>query len=96
MTDPAKPLAPDNRNAPRKRALRAGRVLWSNRCAAMDCIIRDVSETGARVRLSDPVPLPQQVELLFVNENRIATAEVRWNRGNDYGLHFTGPNRPAG
>ena len=79
----------DNRRASlRRRTLRSARILWNGRSSTLECVIRDQSEGGARVRLTDPTPLPKQVELHFLNDNMVVACETCWSRGSEYGLRF--------
>ena len=45
------------RQAPRLRALIGARIVFNNGQATVDCLIRDVSEIGAKLIISAPVPL---------------------------------------
>ena len=61
--------------------------------SVIDCVIRDMSEGGAKVRLTIPTMLPKQLEMLVVKNNMLYPAEVRWNRNSEAGLQFTGPGK---
>jgi hypothetical protein len=56
---------------------------------SMDCIIRDLSEHGARVAVPSAAwKAPSQVHLLSVREGRVYSGEVKWNRGRYLGVNF--------
>lgn len=76
--------------APRKRMLKEGKLLLSE-WSVIDCVIRDMSETGARVALSGPMALPDGLRLLVVSSNELYPVRVAWQRGQMAGLQFTGP-----
>jgi hypothetical protein len=47
----------DRRQAPRRRALKDGKVVLSD-WSVVDCLIRNLSEVGARLEFSGPTTLP--------------------------------------
>lgn len=62
--------------------------MWSHGAFTADCVIRDKSATGARIRLSSAQPIPNRVYLI---EPRAAVAHealVAWKNLPDIGLNF--------
>ena len=49
--------------SPRKRTLLRGRIEYSNKQFSLDCLIRDLSETGARLSVSENVSLPAKFDI---------------------------------
>lgn len=92
MTDSASPIAKIERPQ-RSRVLNGGKLIVSDGQSVIDCVVRDMSETGARVRITIPTMLPTQLELLVVKNNMLFPAEVRWNRNSEAGLRLTGPGK---
>ena len=87
-------MSDDKRSQQRRRTLKDGRVLLPGSRVTYDCAIRDLSETGARIRLqSDSIMLPEQFELVFVADSLAYPAIRKWRRGNEYGVAITGPPR---
>jgi hypothetical protein len=56
---------------------------------AMDCMIRDLSEDGARIALSDTVALPEVIELDIPQRELRRRARVVWRRKGEVGLCFS-------
>ncbi len=84
----------EHRSSVRRRTLKGAKVVlrdWST----IDCIVRNQSDTGARLEFSDPVALPEQFELLITVTNTLTPAERVWVRGTAVGIRFTGPERTA-
>ena len=84
----------DHRLAVRRRVLKEAKVVlgdWST----IDCILRNVSDGGARLQFSDPVVLPEQFNLLLVASNTLQPVRRAWERGTSAGIEFAGPERPA-
>ncbi len=76
------------------RTLKQGKVVTSN-WTMMDCLIRDISDTGARIALGGVAELPQEFRLLIVSSETLVPAELEWRRGLLVGVRFTGPASPA-
>lgn len=87
-------MSEDKRAQQRRRTLKDGRVLLPGSRVTYDCAIRDVSETGAKIRLqSDSIMLPEQFELVFVADGLAYPAIRKWRRGGEYGVALTGQPR---
>ena len=63
----------------------------------MSCIIdvkiRDLSATGALIRMASIVSLPSDFSLLIVSERKIYSAVARWRKGDIMGIEFVGKPR---
>src|SRR5690606_16497498 len=58
------PMAePDKRRAPRKRILKGATIAFNDRSSTMSCVVRDISDTGARLRLTKGQVVPSRFEL---------------------------------
>ncbi len=84
---------PKIERAQRYRVLNGGKLIVNDGYSVIDCVIRDMSEGGAKVRLTMPTMLPKQLEMLVVKNNMLYPVEVRWNRNSEAGLQFTGPGK---
>jgi len=78
----------ESRRDHRKSVIQAGKVVFGN--AVFDCLVLDIAPTGARVRFSIPVAIPETV-VLRMREGTSYPAARRWSRGTEVGLEFTGP-----
>ena len=77
-----------NRLARRFRALKGARAIVTNSGAGIDCVIRDLSESGARIRFPIPVPMDAAFELYLKAENKLVPIKIAWQRGTDVGVEF--------
>ena len=80
------------RGSARKRMLKTGRVLIGNRLT-IDCVIRDMSTTGARLVFGAPPMLSGDMKLLIVSTNSVVPIDIVWQGGLAIGVRFTGPQR---
>lgn len=94
MADDDESGAADKRHEERHRTFKGGRVVLSH-SSTIDCVIRNMSEEGVLIEMSDSVPLPARFELLVVESNMIGNVELRWQRGRQAGLHLLGELRPS-
>jgi len=74
--------------ASRRRVLLSGKLIYGDADLTADCAIRDLSATGARVRISGPVALPARVFLIEVRTGQAFECEVAWRRLPEIGLKF--------
>ena len=77
--------------AARQKSLLQGRIYFNNRRSSIDCLIRDISATGAKLRFSSAVETPAFVELHIPNKDETHPARVAWRRGEEMGVEFVAP-----
>lgn len=84
----------DRRGAPRQKSFLQGRIYYNGRRSSADCLIRDITESGARLRFSGSVTVPEVFELYIPNKQETLRAHIKWHRGGDIGVEFeTGPRQ---
>lgn len=86
MTEQA-PDPAEKRGSPRRRMLKQGRVILSD-STTISCVIRDMSDTGARIVFGGPVSLPDSFRLAVVNADDIYAVDLIWHRGFAAGVAF--------
>ncbi len=77
----------DNRSSQRRRTVLTGRVVFNNRSSVLDCTVRDLSETGARISFAVS-ELPPEFELEIPNKGQRVQARLMWSRGATHGVMF--------
>jgi hypothetical protein len=65
-----------------------GRICFSNGRTSFDCLIRDITQLGARILFSDVVNLPDKVDLYIPQKNQTIRARVIWRHNDEIGLAF--------
>lgn len=73
--------------SPRESVFRPGK-LYTSKNVFLPCVIRNISETGAQVRMESDQQLPEIVVLRLVQSGITKKARVIWRDENDIGLHF--------
>lgn len=86
------PPTRENRTTPRRRALLGGRI-YAEGGGAWDCLIRDLSEGGAKIRIDDPADLQPggYLDLKVNKAEDMRRAQIMWIRGTEVGLRFLTP-----
>ena len=80
--------------APRKRESRKllGQPAWitlEGGFAARQCVVQDISSSGAKITIDDAVTLPATVRLAFARDARTGhRCQVVWRRGRSAGVKF--------
>ena len=85
----------ERRRAVRQKSFLRGCVYFNNRRSAFDCLIRDLSDKGARVVFSDTLSVPDVVELYIPQKEQTVRARVEWRQGGEVGLAFPDAIRAA-
>lgn len=78
----------DNRRETRQRTFLKGRIIFNNGASSMDCLVRDMSATGARLALTETATLPEQFELYIPQKERTYRSSLRWRRSDGIGIAF--------
>jgi len=78
----------ERRHTQRHKSFLRGSVHFDKRRGAIDCLIRDISEEGARIIFSSAVNVPDVVEFYIPHKEETIRARVKWRRGDEVGLAF--------
>ena len=78
----------ERRSGSRQKSFLQGRIFFNNRRTSVDCLIRDFSEHGARLKFSSMTATPDVVELYVPNKDESYRAKVQWRNGDEIGVGF--------
>lgn len=78
----------EHRSEVRQRVFLKGRIIFNNGASSMDCLVRDLSTSGARLALSESTTLPEIFELYIPQKERTFRSFLRWRRSDGVGLAF--------
>ncbi len=85
----------ERRQAIRQKSFLRGCVYFNKRRGALDCLIRDYSDHGARIIFSETVNVPDMVDLYIPQKEQTVRARVQWRSGDEIGLAFPDALRAA-
>lgn len=75
----------------RLKTLKSGKVVFNRNASIIDCVIRDLSRAGARLRFAGAPILPEQFHLEIVmadGSKRREKCRVIWRRADEMGVVF--------
>ncbi len=81
-------MGSNRRFSRRFRALKSGRAIVASSGAGVDCIIRNLSASGALIQFSGPAPRMPAFELYLIAENKLVPIKIAWQHGPDVGVEF--------
>jgi hypothetical protein len=78
----------ESRSTERHRTLKAGKIVFKQHygLTVIDCVVRNVSVTGAAISVPNAVKVPEEFELRFDGQTR--TCKVAWRRLERLGVKF--------
>jgi hypothetical protein len=78
----------EQRSEPRKRVLKRGKIIVSALNSVIDCTVRDISPSGAHLRIDNYFRVPERFKLQIVGSGNPREVEKRWQVGVDLGVEF--------
>ena len=77
----------DQRNSQRESTYKAARIGTGPR-ATLHCGVRNLSATGACLRVDDPLSVPDTFNLVFDSGEASRTCRVMWRNARQVGVRF--------
>jgi hypothetical protein len=78
----------ERRATPRHRALKGATLKFNRGFGAFECVVRNLSEGGARLTFGDPLGVPTRFDLRIGPDGEWRPAQVRWRGASDVGVTF--------
>ena len=78
----------ERRSAVRSRAVLKAEIRYNDGLMNMPCLVRDISDTGARLEISADVPLPDRFDLYIEKRHLTRRAVVKRRRDREVGVAF--------
>jgi hypothetical protein len=76
----------ETRTAPRRRMLKAGTIEFGG--GAIDCTVRNISETGAALDVVTPLFIPDRFTLFVPTEHLKRPCQIVWRKEKRIGVTF--------
>ena len=80
--------AKEHRHIRRQRSLLTGVGAYLDGTGTFDCVIRDLSDTGGRIRFSTGLAIPTAFHLVNVRDRVAYEAKVAWRKSGEAGLKW--------
>jgi hypothetical protein len=78
----------EKREVPRHKCFLRAFVYFEGRSTAVDCVVRDISDIGARLQFEKPLVLTELLDLHIPIKGQSFHAEKRWRNGEEMGVAF--------
>ncbi len=75
------------RAAPRSRTLKGGKIALNDGFSTIDCLVRNLSATGALLKVTSILGVPDQFKLVM-DDGRSFACTIAWKRETELGVHF--------
>ncbi len=88
----------ERRQASRQKSFLRGLVYLGNSPSAVSCLVRDMSDTGARLTFSGPITATETLELHIPVKGQTLRGKVKWREADEIGVAFisdAGAETPA-
>lgn len=80
----------ERRKSPRRRTLYRGTASYNDGAISHPCVVRDVSDGGARIQLEAEIALPDRFDLTVPQLDLDSQPVImRWTRGREIGVALT-------
>jgi len=80
----------ERRNSARSRILKGAKIILGT-SSVIDCVVRNVTNSGARVQIANTVELPDDLGLTFDGGRSIRQCRVVWRTVTETGVKFVRP-----
>ncbi len=84
----------ERRQARRRRTLKAAKLIPMQCWDGRDGVVRDQSDTGARIAVEEPSSVPDEFRLVVMKEATIQPVTVRWCNKKQLGVAYSGEAKP--
>lgn len=77
----------ERRKVTRSRVLKGAKIIIGS-ASTIDCVVRNVTNSGARIQIANTVDLPETLDLTLDAGFTIRPCRVAWRSVNETGLQF--------
>jgi hypothetical protein len=84
----------ERRSAPRKRVFKGAKIILNDSRTVIDCDLRNLSETGARIAVDTAAAIPASFDLLIEGESQPRHCRRSWLADRSLGVIFE--RKPSG
>ena len=77
----------ERRKSGRSRVLKSAKLILK-RSAIIDCLVRNLTNTGARIQIANTVDLPKDFEMTFDGGYSIRPCRLVWRTVTETGVEF--------
>src|ERR1700733_2194392 len=83
----------DRRAEHRGRTYLGSTAAFNNRCSTIDCLVRNMSQNGAKLVFTHPVAIPGEFDLMIPRKGDSRRAKIIWRQEFEAGVVFLDANK---
>ena len=76
------------RIAERSRSLLKARIVFNNRMSTIDCIVKNISTSGAKIAVASTLSIPNEFDLEIPLRGKTYRVQMRWRDSESMGVEF--------
>lgn len=81
----------EKRKSNRRRTLKDGKIIFADGMRMIDCTIRNMTDGGAQLVLSDTIGLPTEFYLFEKSAGLVHKASLKWRKASAIGVTLSDP-----
>jgi hypothetical protein len=81
----------ERRQTVRPRTHLGGVMSYNKRRSTMDCVVRNLTQDGAKLVFGGPLPIPDEFDLEVRQRERTFRARAVWRSATEAGVRFVAP-----
>jgi hypothetical protein len=82
----------NKRRTQRQKTFKGARIVFNQGNSTMNCLVRDVSNTGAQLQFVNALHVPDVFDLMFAGEkSAMRSCRIIWRKQNRIGVVFKAP-----
>jgi PilZ domain len=85
---------PERRQVARMRVFKSAKIVLGP-SSVLDCVVRDLTNDGARITIPNAFNLPNTMSVTFDNGRTCRSSRLAWRTFNEFGVEFVGTGRAA-
>ena len=85
----------DRRRELRARTLKSARILLNHHQSVIDCVVRNLSATGACLKVETTLGIPDRFDVMFDVDKSIRPCHLVWHKENQIGVEFETTDKVA-
>jgi hypothetical protein len=74
-------------NEARHRVLKGAQIVFKGHEAVIDCVVRNLSDRGACLKVESPIGIPDSFDLVLDHAS-VRNCRVTWRRATQIGVNF--------
>ncbi len=80
--------APVAKQTTMTRVLKSGKLIYNNSSSVVDCQIREISDSGCKIRVENSMGIPEHPVLQILDGKTKRQCQVAWKKLEEIGLEF--------